>query len=178
MLKILAIGASNSKESINRKFASYTAHQLTGAEVHTVDLNDYPLPIYGIDMENELGIPDNANDFSQLVKNADGLVISLAEHNSNLTSVFKNLTDWMSRIEGKTWRGKYVMLLSTSPGGRGGASALQIALNSFPYSGAQISSSFSLPKFFENFSESGISDNELRVKYLKAVDAFQNDLNK
>ena len=88
MLKILAIGASNSKESINKKFASYTANLIENAEVTIVDLNDYPLPIYGIDLEQEKGIPGNARKFSEQIKNADGIILSLAEHNSNFSSVF------------------------------------------------------------------------------------------
>ena len=178
MLKILAIGASNSKESINKKFAGYTANLIENAEVTIVDLNDYPLPIYGIDLEQEKGIPENARKFSEQIKNADGIILSLAEHNSNFSSVFKNLTDLISRMEGKTWQEKTIFLLSTSPGGRGGASAMQIALGSFPYAGAQISSHFSLPKFYENFTDSGISDSELNSKYLEAVATFQKSISK
>jgi NAD(P)H-dependent FMN reductase len=178
MLKVLAIGASNSKESINKKFASYTANLIENAKVTTVDLNDYPLPIYGIDLEKEEGIPENAKKFSEQIKNADGIVLSLAEHNSNFSVVFKNLTDWMSRMEVKTWQEKNILLLSTSPGGRGGASVMQIALASFPYAGAQITSHFSLPKFYEHFTDSGISDSELKSKYLEAVATFQKAINK
>jgi len=172
-MKVLAIGASNSKNSINKKFATYAAMQLKNVVVESVDLNDYSMPIYGIDLENDSGIPDNAKRFSDLVKSSDGIVLSLAEHNSNFTAVFKNLTDWMSRLEGKTWHNKKIFLLSTSPGGRGGAGVMNVALNSMPYSGADIVSHFSLPKFNEYFSDSGISDSALNSKYRAALSTFQ-----
>ena len=61
--KILAFGASNSKQSINRIFANYAAHQVSEAEVNLLDLNDFEMPIYGIDRERESGIPALAHDF-------------------------------------------------------------------------------------------------------------------
>lgn len=172
MIKLLAIGASNSAESINKKFAGYTARLIENADVNLVDLNDFPLPIYGIDLEKEKGIPENAKRFSELIKNSDGIVLSLAEHNSNFSTAFKNLTDWMSRMEGKTWQQKNILLLSTSPGGRGGASVMQIALNNLPFAGAEITSHFSLPKFYENLTDSGIVDAELKTKFEEALTVF------
>ena len=135
MKKILAFGASNSKNSINKKFAQYAANQLSNVEINFVDINDFELPLFGVDRESEKGIPEQANQFAQLIESSDGIVISLAEHNSNYTVAFKNLTDWISRLEGKVWKGKNMFLLSTSPGGRGGAGVMNIAMNTIPYSG-------------------------------------------
>ena len=57
MKKIIALGGSNSKNSINKALATYVANQIKGIEVVVVDLNDYDIPLYGIDLENERGIP-------------------------------------------------------------------------------------------------------------------------
>ena len=95
MAKILAFGASNSRKSINKELASYVATLMKDHSITIVDLNDYELPLYGIDLENESGYPENAKRFAALIEEHDGLIISLAEHNSNFTAVFKNLGDWI-----------------------------------------------------------------------------------
>lgn len=172
MKKVLAFGASNSKNSINKKLAHTTAKKIADVELSLIDLNDFPLPIYSIDIEKDNGIPENASKFFNLITQCDGLIISLAEHNSNVTAVFKNLSDWISRLEGKTWQDKKVLLLSTSPGGRGGASAMKVSLESMPYSGADIVAHFSLPKFNDNFSEGSIIDDALKISYNEAVSKF------
>ena len=51
MKKIIAIGGSNSKKSINKALATYAAQQVAGAEVIVADLNDLVLPLYGVDLE-------------------------------------------------------------------------------------------------------------------------------
>ncbi len=118
----LAIGASNSRQSINRVFATYTASQVQNAQVQTLDLHDYSLPLYGVDEEAENGIPEEVHKIDQIIQEADGIVLSLAEHNGSYTVAFKNVLDWLSRIDQKLWKGKPMLLLSTSPGARGGAS--------------------------------------------------------
>ena len=99
-MKILAFGASNSSTSINKQLATYTAGQMTGADVTILDLNDFEMPIYSIDREKAGGIPSLAHDFKAEVKKADKIIISFAEHNGGYSAAFKNIMDWMSRIEG------------------------------------------------------------------------------
>ena len=50
MKKIIAFGGSNSKNSINKELAAYTANQINNVEVEVLDLNDFELPLYGIDL--------------------------------------------------------------------------------------------------------------------------------
>lgn len=177
MAKILAFGASNSKNSINKKLASYTASLLEGHEINIADLNDYELPVFGVDLEKEIGHPENAIRFSELVEQHDGLIISLAEHNSNFTAVFKNLADWMSRYHNPTWRNKKVFLMATSNGKRGGATALEIGLKILPFRGADISAHFSLPQFSENFSDDeGLLNEELKSQLIDQLNIFDESL--
>ena len=124
MSKILAFGASSSKKSINKKFAVYVAGCIPNADVNVLDLNDYEMPIYSIDRENEDGIPDLAYTFKEQFKNSDAVVISFAEHNASYTSAFKNIFDWISRIEKVVWYNKPMFLLSTSDGDRGAKTCL------------------------------------------------------
>ena len=153
MKKIIAFAGSNSKTSINKQLAVFVANQINNVEVNVLDLNDFELPLYGIDKESENGIPENAHLFLNHIQSCDGIVLSLAEHNGSYSVAFKNLLDWISRINGKLWSNKPMFLLATSPGARGGASVLEAALNRFPYMGGNIIASFSLPLFNENFSK-------------------------
>jgi len=55
-MNILAIGASTSSTSIDRKLASYAARQVPKAQVTDLDLNTFDLPIYSSDQEEIHGI--------------------------------------------------------------------------------------------------------------------------
>lgn len=173
MKKIIAFAASNSKNSINKQLATYVSNCLRGVEAKVLDLNDFELPLYGIDYEMEHGIPDNAQKFLDLIKSSDGVVLSLAEHNGNYSAAFKNIYDWMSRIEGKVWSNKPMLLMATSPGGRGGATVLEIAKNSFPRMGANLIADFSLPSFHTNFSENELLDSVLNEQLNREINKFE-----
>ena len=149
--KILPLGASNSKDSINKKLAHYAEQQIPDAGVTLLDLNDFEMPIYGIDKENATGIPALAHQFKEHIKNCDGIVISFAEHNGAYSTAFKNIFDWISRIDRNVWENKPMFLLATSPGARGGQSVLEIAVNKFKFMNKNTVTSFSLPSFYQNF---------------------------
>lgn len=176
MKNIIAFAGSNSKNSINKQLVTYASGLLENTAVNILDLNDFKLPIYGVDLENEQGIPDNAHKFLDAIKASDGILLSLAEHNGAYATVFKNLLDWMSRIESKTFFGKPMLLMATSPGGRGGASVLEMAQNRFPYHDAHIVSVFSLPFFGDNFIDGSISNEALDNELKQAVLKFKNTL--
>ena len=171
MKKIVAFGASNSRRSINRRFAAYAAAQVADAEVLLLDLNEYEMPIYSIDREQENGIPQQAYDFKAAIKSADAIIISLSEHNGSYTAAFKNIADWVSRIEGSTWAGKPVLLMATSPGPRGGQGVLASATKAFPHQGAQVVGSFSLPSFRQNFdATNGITNEALAAAFNSQIE--------
>jgi len=177
MMKILAFGASTSSKSINKRLAHYTAGLFNDFEVTAIDLRDYELPLYSEDYENDKGFPENARRFHELIKNHDGIIISLAEHNSNVTAAYKNLEDWASRFEGSTWRDRKVFLLSTSNGKRGGAGAMKLTRDIMPWRGGNVVAHFCLPEFSQNFSDNdGILDEDLKSQYLEQVDAFRKAL--
>jgi chromate reductase, NAD(P)H dehydrogenase (quinone) len=172
--KILAFGASSSKKSINKQLATYTANLFKDAKVELLDLNDFEMPIYSMDKEKEDGIPQLAHDFYAKIGAADLIIISFAEHNGAYSSAFKNIFDWMSRINGKTFQEKPVLLMATSPGARGGSSVLEIANKRFPFQGAIVKGSFSLPSFNDNFdAEIGITNEDLKKDLLKLVDSIE-----
>jgi NAD(P)H-dependent FMN reductase len=173
MKKIIAFGASSSKNSINKQLASYAANLFSNATVELLDLNDYEMPIYSVDKEKENGVHPLAQKFYDKIGTADLLVISLAEHNGAYASAFKNILDWTSRINNKTFQQKPMLLLATSPGARGGSTVLEIATKRFPFQGADLKGSFSLPNFNENFdSVKGIINPELKNKLMDIVNTI------
>jgi NAD(P)H-dependent FMN reductase len=167
--KIITLGGSSSKTSINKTLAEYTGSLINGVELIKIDLNDFDLPLYSVDVENASGIAEAANELNKIFEKADGFVISLAEHNGAYSTAFKNAFDWLSRINGKVWRNKPMLLLSTSPGERGGQSVLDIALARFPYMGGNIVGSLALPSFNDNFMEGEIVNTALKSKLQKLV---------
>ncbi|MFT4533858.1 MAG: chromate reductase [Saprospiraceae bacterium] len=178
MKKILALGGSNSKKSINKKFANYVANKLENVEVIVADLYELDLPMYGPDLEAEKGSPEHVIQFNELIKSVDGIVLSLAEHNGNQTAAFKNLWDWLSRVEDvKFWRDKPMLLMAASPGGRGGASVLNITKAMLPFFGGNIIGDFSLPLFHNNFSEDGLKDEALNADLQTKIALLQDVIN-
>lgn len=172
--KIIAFGASNSQHSINKQLATYTANLFKNALVEILDLNDYEMPLYSIDYEKQHGFPQLAHDFFAKLGEPDLLIISFAEHNGAYSTAFKNIFDWTSRINGKVFQGTKMLLMATSPGVRGGISALEIAKDRFPRQDAKVVGSFSLPSFNDNFDpEKGITNEDLKSDLLKIIDSIE-----
>ncbi|MDC0980418.1 NAD(P)H-dependent oxidoreductase [Bdellovibrionales bacterium] len=173
MKKLLIISGSNSRKSINMKLARHAGTQIKESEMVVMDLNDYEMPIYSPMREESGGIPDLAKKFVKEIESSDGIVISMPEHNGSYPAAFKNIYDWTSRHNGKLWSEKPMLLLSTSPGGRGGATVMAAAKQTFPRMGAQLAATFSLGSFYDNFSEeSGVKDEALRIEFDKAIEEF------
>ncbi|MEO0444503.1 MAG: NAD(P)H-dependent oxidoreductase [Verrucomicrobiota bacterium] len=173
MKTILAFGASTSHTSINRQLALAAARMVPGAEVTDLDLSTYVLPIYSSQEEETQGVPAAAGQFLEAIRSHDGIVVSLAEHNGSYAAAFKNLYDWTSRMEQKLWSEKPMLLLSTSPGGRGGASVMDAAKATFPRMGANVVGTFSLPSFGTNFSvDQGVTDQALAAALSDVVKSF------
>ena len=150
-MKLLAFAGSNSKKTINGQLIRYAVSLIKGAEVEVLDLNDFEMPLFSVDREDEWGIPDLAQRFYDKIGAADALLVSLAEHNYSYTVAFKNLFDWSSRVDSKVYQGKPLVLLATSPGARGAAGVLATAVKSAPHFGADLKGSLSIPGFYKNF---------------------------
>lgn len=169
---ILAFAGSTSKKSINKQLVTYVSSKLADTSFDIADLNNFSAPVFSVD-EEEMGFPKNIQRFNELLGQYDGFIISLAEHNGSYTAAFKNIYDWVSRIESNVFRNKPLLLMATSPGGRGGASVLETAKTRFSRAGARIITTFSLPNFYDNFKDGSISNKELNRKLVEAVAIFE-----
>ena len=170
-MKLLAFAASNSKKSINKRLVTYAASLLKGADVEVLDLNDYEMPLFSVDKEEELGHPALAKAFLAKIAASDALIISFAEHNGAYSVAYKNLFDWCSRAGAKVFHDKPMVLLATSPGARGGASVLAAATNAMPFFAGQVKASLSIPSFFDNFDleQNTLKNEDLKQKLIQAV---------
>lgn len=175
--KILAFAASNSKKSINKKLVKYTINQIENAEISFLDINDFEMPIYSIDREDENGIPELALRFKKEIKNTDGIIISFAEHNGAYSTAFKNIFDWISRITKNVWEDKPMFLMATAPGLHGGKSVLKMAGERFSRGNKNTIVSFSLPLFNDNFNaETGIRSGEFKNEFELKLNDFKEAL--
>lgn len=170
-MKLVAFAASTSKNSINKQLVTYAASLVEGAEVEVLDLNDYEMPLFSVDREAELGHPEQASAFLAKLAAGDALMISFAEHNGSYSAAYKNLFDWSSRIGQKVFQDKPMVLLSTSPGARAGASVLAAATGSAPFFAGHVKASLAIPSFHENFDvELGkLKNEELNAKLIGAA---------
>jgi len=150
-MKILAIAASNNRQSINRVLATYAAGLIDDASVEVIDIADYEMPIYSDEREQAQGQPPQARAFQQKIAEADALIVSFAEHNGSYTAAWKNLFDWTSRIDTRVYQDKPALFLATSPGPGGASTVLAAAVGSAPYFGGHVVSSLSVHSFHDNF---------------------------
>ncbi len=176
-MNLLHFAGSNNNSSINRKLAFYAASVVSADKKIELDLNDFEMPIYSAQREKNNGVPEEAHAFFGHIKWSDGIIMSLAEHNGSYSVAFKNIFDWVSRIDQAVWQGKSIFLLSTSPGTRGGATVLDIAAGRFPFNGGRVVAKFSLPSFYVNFKEErGIIDDELNQVFEQQLYTFVSSL--
>jgi len=172
-MKVLAFAATNSRNSINKALVTHAAELLKEtrqAQIEILDLNDFEMPIYSIDREQQDGIPEPAQAFFNKIGEADVVLISYAEHNGNVTAAYKNLFDWTSRIDQKVYQNKAALLMATSPGPGGAQSVLASASGSAPYFAMDVRATLSVPSFYDNFdSDAGVLTNNELVQQLAAA---------
>lgn len=152
MGKIIAFSGSNSSASINQKLIESSAGLFEKHEVEVLNLRDYIAPLFSADLLGS-GIPDSMQQLKAKIDAADGILISSPEHNGSMSAVLKNTIDWMSMIDQKVFGEKPTVFLSTSPGPRGGVSALDHLVAIMPYRGAKIVGHFALGSFGEHYDD-------------------------
>ena len=175
MKKILVFSGSNSSRSINQKLAEFAGSLINGHSVKIIDLKKFKIPLYSEDVERE-GFPSGVKNLHEEISGQDGLLISVPEHNGNLPAFFKNTLDWLSRFDRPFLSGIKILLMSTSPGGRGGRSSLEAAEKILPYFKGEIAGTFSLSYFTKNFSEGRIIESEKKEELDKLIKVFLNNL--
>lgn len=175
MTKILAFSGSFSSDSINHQLVEYASSKIGTASVSVIRLSDFEAPIYTKEREREFGFPTPIEDLRKLFDEADGFILSTPEYNGSVPAGLKNTLDWISRMEGKIFQDKPVLLMAASPGGRGGKSVLDHLTTVLPFWGAKLIGPFGLPLFQQNF-ESGLLKEPFDTELQKLIFQFEEAL--
>jgi chromate reductase, NAD(P)H dehydrogenase (quinone) len=151
-MKIIAFSGSNSSQSINFALLEYIkSYHLPEMEI--LDARKMNVPMYGIDAENESGIPSTIQELYQQIQSADVLLVACTEHNGNYTSYFKSTMDWLSRLDYSFVNGKTIYLVGTSTGRGGAGLSIQATTAIFERFKANVMATFSLPSYNHAFEE-------------------------
>ena len=135
MARVLVFAGSARRESLNKKLARVGADALraAGADATFLDLDDHPIPVYHGDLEAREGMPENARKLREIFMAHDALLIASPENNTSVSSLLKNVLDWLSRGVGDgrgansglaPYRGKVAGIMTATPGGYGGVRGL------------------------------------------------------
>lgn len=163
--KLLAFSGSLRKNSLNSLLVQVAAAGAAqaGADVTTLHLKDFPMPLYDQDWFDEHGFPESVLKLKALMKAADGFLIASPEYNGSLTGALKNMIDWTSRAEEgeaplalSCFGGKTAAIMATSPGGLGGLRGLNHLRQILEGVGVLvIPAQQAVPGAFQVFNESG-----------------------
>lgn len=170
-MKVLALAASNHSQSINRALVGYAAVRLQlfypGVEIEFIDLNDYEMPIYSIDRESANGVHALAQELFGRIGASDALIVSFAEYNGFVTAAWKNIYDWMSRIDQKVWQDRPLALLAATPGPRAGENVLQTQELTAPFFGMNIKGKYGVGNWRDVWDGSSLT----KPADVEAIDA-------
>jgi len=131
-VKLLAFAGSTREGSLNQRLLDVAADmaRAEGAEVTSIRLRDFDLPLYDGDLEAN-AFPTSADELRRLFIAHDGFLIASPEYNGSVSGALKNAIDWASRPRpGETlvalpaFRGKVAGIMSASIGPFGGLRGL------------------------------------------------------
>lgn len=175
MKTVLALSGSNSKNSINKRLVQFVADQLTTVEVKFQDWINFEVPIYGIDLEEKRGIPADIRVFKNILDEYEVILLSVNEHNLSVSSFFKNILDWTSRLDQNFLKDKKIFLMSTSESEEGASEALDYMAKVIPTFGGEVVESFSLNSFSQNFDieKQELTDDIMKLGLMDVVSNFE-----
>ena len=121
-MKLLIFAASHRKESLNRKLAMLAKKhaESQGISVDFAEYADFDMPLYDDAFCDAHGVPEVAQSFAKRAASADGIIISTPEYNWSYPGSLKNIIDWTSCLKENPLAGKTALLMSATPGARGG----------------------------------------------------------
>ena len=127
-VKLLAFAGSTRMGSLNQALLDLAVGEARtrGAEVTSIRLKDFALPLYDGDLEQS-DFPPAARELKALFQSHQGFLIASPEYNGSVSGVLKNAIDWASRptdgegmVALSAFRGKVAGLMAASMGPFGG----------------------------------------------------------
>src|SRR5690349_9786779 len=97
-VKLLAMAGSTRTGSLNQALVDLAVAdaRAKGADVTSIRLKDFDLPIYDGDLEAN-AFPPAALELKRLFVGCHGFLMATPEHNGSTSAVLKNAIDWVSR---------------------------------------------------------------------------------
>lgn len=123
-LHIVAFAGTDRVDSFNRALLDRALAHV--GDEHTVDLvasEDHTFPLLSQNIEATSGIPPEVQTLFDRFTPADTVLIASPEYNGGYSPLYKNTIDWLTRIDMRFLGGKYLGLLTASPGPGGGIRA-------------------------------------------------------
>lgn len=122
------------------------------ATVEILDLKEYRFPVFEERLQYMQNPPENAKEFSEKIKAADGVLIVTPEYNGGYPAALKNVTDLLY----PEWKKKPIAIATVSDGQFGGTQVITSILFSLWKIGAWvIAAMFPVPDAEVNYDEQG-----------------------
>lgn len=156
VMSTLLFSVSLRKESFNTYLIKLVQQILNTRQVpnNLINLNDFQMPYYNQDIQDNDGFPAAADALRQQISDASSIIISSPEYNFSMPGHFKNTIDWLSRYKPQPFRYKPTLLVSASPsmvGANRSLWALRVPLECL--SACVFPDMFSLAQAHEAFTE-------------------------
>jgi chromate reductase len=179
---VVAFAGSNRHGSLNRAALSLAeaGSRQAGAQVLSINLRDYPMPLYDAEFHQANGVPESVRQLREVLRPAAGMLVASPEYNSSITPLLKNTIDWLSQSVADgigagggrmPFDGKVVGLLGASAGGFGAIRALPHVSFIFSNLGAIVLPVVAVPAADKLFNTDGSVANERQAKGLEDLGA-------
>jgi chromate reductase, NAD(P)H dehydrogenase (quinone) len=100
-VNILAFSGSTRAQSLNTALLSIVASKISSAggnvNVNQINLDDFEMPIFNVDLEARVGLPNSVERLQELIFCSNGIIVACPEYNGSITPLLKNSLDWCSR---------------------------------------------------------------------------------
>lgn len=159
---MLTIIGSNSTTSINREVAK-KVNELVN--INILDIDGESVPLYSPELEAK-GFPSEIQRVYDEIKSEDTFVLFTPEYNGFTTPYFKNIFDWVSRIEHQFLKDKKVVVISVSPGQMGGASVRSFFEGSLHFFGASETVTYGVGDYYTKLEENTLDSDVEAIKKL------------
>lgn len=171
--RILTLSGSIRTGSFNQKLQAVVDEKLraAGFEVTSINLGDYPLPIFNDDDD----VPDNAKHLADLFRTHDAIFVATPEYNGSLPPLLVNCITWLSTQRPSIFRDRVWGIGGVSSGKYGTISALSHLRDSISKMGAVIAPGLlGLGPSKEIFDEHGnLTDEPSLKKVDQLIASFQ-----
>ena len=120
-LNVIAVSGSLRKASFNNKLLKVC--QSRAPDGMNIEIYDRmtEIPVFNQDILDDDGFPSAVAELRDKVAAADGLLISSPEYNHAVSSVAKNMVDWVSRPPDQPFAGKPIAITGAAMGALGTA---------------------------------------------------------